>query len=129
MELPNFLFRLVFSVHYDLCHICSNPFKHALQWTGQAKYVPNSRQREMNKGSGVSSAASISVGSRPQGSEMLSSMLAASSPEHQKQILGERLYPLVQKQKVLQVHYRHLLSTFEEIILSHPLLYKYEHQH
>jgi hypothetical protein len=119
MELPNFLFRLVFSVHYDLCHICSDPFKHALQWTGQAKYVPNSRQREMNKGSGVSSAASISVGSR----------LAASSPEHQKQILGERLYPLVQKQKVLQVHYRHLLSTFEEIILSHPLLYKYEHQH
>lgn len=118
MELPNFLFRLVFSIHYDSCHICSDLCENALQWTGQAKYVPNGRQREMNKGSGVSSTASISVGSGPQGSEMLSSMLAASSPEHQKQILGERLYPLVQKQKVLQVHYRCLLSIFEENVLS-----------
>ncbi|GMY25062.1 polyadenylate-binding protein 7 [Fagus crenata] len=69
------------------------------QRIGQAKYVPNGRQREMNKGSGVSSTASNSVGDGPQGSEMLSSTLAAASPELQKQILGERLYPLVQKQK------------------------------
>jgi hypothetical protein len=96
MELPNFLIRLVVSVHYDSCHICSDLCKHALQRAGLAKYVPNGRQHEMNKGSGVSSTASISIGSGPQGSGMLSSML----PEHQKQILGERLYPLVLKHKV-----------------------------
>lgn len=67
------------------------------QRTGQAKYVPNGHQSEMSKGSGISSTASNSVGVGSQGSEMLSSMLAAASPEQQKQILGERLYPLVQK--------------------------------
>lgn len=55
----------------------------------------------MNKGSGVSSTASNSVGGGSQGPEMLSSMLAAASPEQQKQILGERLFPLVQKHKVM----------------------------
>lgn len=70
----------------------------SLQQTGQAKSVPTGRQREMNKG-GVSSAASNSVGVVVQ-PEMLSSMLAAASPEQQKQILGEQLYPLVHKQKV-----------------------------
>ena len=88
-----------------MCRTCSNFCQHAMQQIGQAKYVPNGRQREMNKGSGVSSTASNSVGDGPQGSEMLSSTLAAASPELQKQILGERLYPLVRKQKVLQVHY------------------------
>lgn len=68
------------------------------QRTGQAKYVPNGRQREMNKGPGVLSAAPSSVGSGAQ-SETLSTMLAASTPEHQKQIIGERLYPLVQQHK------------------------------
>lgn len=76
---------------------------HVLQRTGQAKYVPNGRQRELNKGSGVSSTGSNSVGAGPQGSETLSSMLAAATPEQQKQILGERLYPLVLKQKVIPV--------------------------
>ncbi|KAM2242422.1 hypothetical protein ACFX1S_009380 [Malus domestica] len=80
-----------------------NPLLHSAkdsnnpQRTGQAKSVPNGRQREMNKG-GVSSAASNSVGVVVQ-PEMLSSMLAAASPEQQKQILGEQLYPLVHKQK------------------------------
>ncbi|KAM4078488.1 hypothetical protein ACB094_09G041300 [Castanea mollissima] len=69
------------------------------QRTGQAKYVPNGHQREMSKGSGVSSTASNSGGVAQQGAEMLSSMLAAASPEQRKQILGERLYPLVQKYK------------------------------
>lgn len=69
------------------------------QRAGQAKYVPNGRSHEMSKGSGIPSAASNSVGTGSQGSEMLSSMLAAASPEQQKQILGEHLYPLVQKQK------------------------------
>ncbi|XVE61591.1 hypothetical protein DITRI_Ditri06bG0052900 [Diplodiscus trichospermus] len=63
----------------------------------QAKYLPNGRAQEMNKGSGVPPAASNSVAALSQGSEMLSSMLAAASPEQQKTILGERLYPLVQK--------------------------------
>ena len=85
-----------------------------MQRAGQAKYAPNGRQHEMDKGSGVSSTASISIGSGPQVSGMLSSML----PEHQKQILGERLYPLVLKHKVWQVHYGHLLSISEENILS-----------
>ncbi|XWS43500.1 hypothetical protein CRYUN_Cryun16bG0109400 [Craigia yunnanensis] len=67
------------------------------QRAGQAKYVPNGRAREVNKGSGVPPAASNSVTALSHGSEMLSSMLAAASPEQQKTILGERLYPLVQK--------------------------------
>ncbi|GMI79708.1 poly(A) binding protein 7 [Hibiscus trionum] len=50
------------------------------QRSGKAKHVPNSQARELT-----------------QGTEMLSSMLAAASPEQQKTILGERLYPLVQK--------------------------------
>ncbi|KAE8717033.1 Polyadenylate-binding protein 7 [Hibiscus syriacus] len=68
-----------------------------LQRGGQAKYVPNGRAREVNKGSRVPQSASNSVAAISQGSEMLSSMLAAASPEQQKTILGERLYPLVQK--------------------------------
>lgn len=35
--------------------------------------------------------------------DMLNGMLAAPSPEQQKQILGERLYPLVEKHKVNNV--------------------------
>ncbi|KAK3010112.1 hypothetical protein RJ639_010711 [Escallonia herrerae] len=64
------------------------------QRAGQVKYVPNGRLLESNKGTGVSSVAPNTAGSGPEGSEMLSSMLAAASPEEQKQILGERLYPL-----------------------------------
>ncbi|KAK4392127.1 Polyadenylate-binding protein 7 [Sesamum angolense] len=37
----------------------------------------------------------IGAGPGAEGSEMLSSVLAAAPPEQQKQILGERLYPLV----------------------------------
>ncbi|OMO84051.1 hypothetical protein COLO4_22263 [Corchorus olitorius] len=72
----------------------SNP-----QRVGQAKYIANGRAaRDVSKGSGVQQAASNSVSAvTSQGSEMLSSMLAAASPEQQKTILGERLYPLVQK--------------------------------
>ncbi|KAF2289818.1 hypothetical protein GH714_038797 [Hevea brasiliensis] len=69
------------------------------QRAGQANYVPNARTREAGKGSGVSYAVPTSLGPASQGSEMLSSMLAAASPEEQKQILGERLYPLVKKHK------------------------------
>lgn len=77
-----------------------------LQQTGQAKYVPNGRAREVNKGS-AGGAAAAPAGSNSaaaaltQGTEMLSSMLAAALPEQQKTILGERLYPLVQKHQVI----------------------------
>ncbi|KAF8042727.1 hypothetical protein BT93_A1145 [Corymbia citriodora subsp. variegata] len=64
-----------------------------------ARYVPNGHSREMNNGAGVTSSVPDSAGSDQQGTEMLSSMLAAASPEQQKQILGERLYPLVHKHK------------------------------
>lgn len=42
----------------------------------------------------------ISGGVGAEGSEMLSSLLAASPPEQQKHILGERLYPLVAHHQV-----------------------------
>ncbi|KAE8661167.1 Polyadenylate-binding protein 7 [Hibiscus syriacus] len=77
--------------------IISSKDQSNLQRGGQAKYVPNGRPREVNKGSRVLQAASNSVAAVSQGSEMLSSMLAAASPEQQKTILGERLFPLVQK--------------------------------
>ncbi|KAL5975064.1 hypothetical protein ACLOJK_031740 [Asimina triloba] len=72
------------------------------QRAGQTKYVPSGRQREMNNATAVASPASNSVGAAASqsGSEMLSSLLAAASPHHQKQILGERLFPLVKKHKL-----------------------------
>ena len=76
-----------------------------MQRSGQIKYVPSGRQREMEKGSGVSSPGSNSAGGSPVGSDMLHSMLAAAAPEQQKQILGEHLYPHVQKLKVVPVLY------------------------
>ncbi|XP_023764654.2 polyadenylate-binding protein 7 [Lactuca sativa] len=68
------------------------------QRTGQVKYAPNGRSsRDMNKGITISSSSSPS--NSGEGAEMLSSMLAAASPEIQKQMLGERLYPLVNQHK------------------------------
>ncbi|GAY33336.1 hypothetical protein CUMW_006780 [Citrus unshiu] len=64
---------------------------------GQSKYVPNGRIRELNKGSGVSLGTFNSGGVMARKPDMLNGMLAAASPEQQKQILGERLYPLVEK--------------------------------
>ncbi|GAU15989.1 hypothetical protein TSUD_338600, partial [Trifolium subterraneum] len=68
------------------------------QRTGQAKYIPGGRHREMEKGSGFSCSGSNSGGGS-QGSEVLHSMLANATPEQQKEILGEHLYMLVQKLK------------------------------
>ncbi|KAK2373603.1 polyadenylate-binding protein [Trifolium repens] len=68
------------------------------QRTGQAKYVPGGRHREMEKGSGFSCSGSNSGGGA-QGSEVLHNMLANATPEQQKEILGEHLYMLVQKLK------------------------------
>ncbi|MBA0591472.1 hypothetical protein Gorai_020147 [Gossypium raimondii] len=70
------------------------------QQTGQAKSVPNGQAREVNKGPGGGAAAAALT----QGTEMLSSMLAAASPEQQKTILGERLYPLIQKHQVINFY-------------------------
>ncbi|KAL3839731.1 hypothetical protein ACJIZ3_024322 [Penstemon smallii] len=52
--------------------------------------------REMNRGSAA--FRPLLIASRPggaEGSEMLSSLLAAAPPKKQKQILGERIFPLV----------------------------------
>ncbi|XP_019186122.1 PREDICTED: polyadenylate-binding protein 7 isoform X1 [Ipomoea nil] len=65
------------------------------QRAGQGKYVSSGSLHDMNKASTASTAVPIPDGSGAEGPEMLSSLLAAASPEQQKQILGERLYPLV----------------------------------
>lgn len=71
------------------------------QRTGQIKYIPNGRVREINRGSsGVSSPAYNSFGFGSHGPDTLSSMLAAASPQNQKRILGERLFPIVNKHQV-----------------------------
>ncbi|XP_008778836.2 polyadenylate-binding protein 7-like [Phoenix dactylifera] len=64
------------------------------QRSGQMKYAPNEHQHEMDNSLMVPSAASNS-----QEMEILSSMLGAATPQQQKQILGEHLFPLVQKHK------------------------------
>ncbi|CAJ1890077.1 unnamed protein product [Sphenostylis stenocarpa] len=68
------------------------------QRTGQPKYIPSGRQRDIEKASGSSSADSNS-GRGSHGPEMLHSLLAGADPEQQKDILGEHLYMLVQKLK------------------------------
>lgn len=78
-----------------------NAFMNVLQ---RVRYIPNGRGREVNRGStGLSSAAAAVAIPGPPSPGMLSSMLAAASPEQQKQILGERLYPLVSNHKVHNV--------------------------
>ncbi|XP_072066088.1 polyadenylate-binding protein 7-like isoform X2 [Arachis hypogaea] len=63
------------------------------QQSGQAIFVLGGHRNVMEKGSGISSSGGS------QGSEMLHSMLATAVPEQQKQILGERLFPLIKKLK------------------------------
>ncbi|CAN0926240.1 Polyadenylate-binding protein 7 [Linum grandiflorum] len=65
-----------------------SPKDHNNQRIPQTKYVPSGRSRESSKGSSNSSGGST---------EMLSTMLAAASPESQKNMLGEYLYPLVEQ--------------------------------
>ncbi|PIA54879.1 hypothetical protein AQUCO_00901051v1 [Aquilegia coerulea] len=76
-----------------------HPLKDSSHQQRGQKYMTNGRSREWNNVSAVSSAAYNSAGPGSEGLEMLSSMLAAASPQQQKQILGERLYPLVEKLK------------------------------
>ncbi|KAK9755528.1 hypothetical protein RND81_01G031900 [Saponaria officinalis] len=63
------------------------------QRDGQVTYAAHGR-RDGNKTSSVNAIVCA-----PEGTENLSSMLAASNPSQQKQILGERLYPLVYNRK------------------------------
>lgn len=79
--------------------------------------MPNGRVREMSKGSGISSSVTSSVGTGSEGSDMLSSKLSAAPPEQQKQILGERLYPLVHKHKVI-LAYLHSWCIARKIVFS-----------
>ncbi|XP_062115151.1 polyadenylate-binding protein 7 [Humulus lupulus] len=62
------------------------------QRNGQTKYLPNGRLREINRGS-----SGFSSHHHHQGLETLSSMLSAASPQNQKRMLGDRLFPLVSK--------------------------------
>ncbi|XP_017251664.1 polyadenylate-binding protein 7 isoform X1 [Daucus carota subsp. sativus] len=81
------------------------------QGSGHASYVPNGRARGVNKGTTASSVPMNSDGTEglempvpmnpdgTEGLEMLSSRLAAASPDQQKQMLGDRLFPLVNQLK------------------------------
>ncbi|KAL2509150.1 Polyadenylate-binding protein 7 [Forsythia ovata] len=62
-----------------------------LQRSRDVKYMPNGHSHEINEGSAAETGS--------EGSEALSSMLAAAPPDQQKQILGEHLYPLVSQHK------------------------------
>ncbi|KAK8957791.1 putative polyadenylate-binding protein [Platanthera zijinensis] len=61
----------------------------------QARYLQNGRHGDMSNVPPPAHSAS----SNPQETEMLSSMLAAAPLQQQKQMLGERLFPLIQKLK------------------------------
>ncbi|KAI3908269.1 hypothetical protein MKX01_027291 [Papaver californicum] len=72
----------------------------------QNKYITNvQKMREMKNGpdrvssiAGPKSVGGVAATSQPlEGLKTLSTMLAAASPQHQKQMLGECLYPLVFK--------------------------------
>ncbi|KAK8588737.1 hypothetical protein V6N13_087637 [Hibiscus sabdariffa] len=73
----------------------------------QGKNARSGRAREVSKGCGAAPVGSNSVAAlAPVGSNSVAAltqgteiMLPAASPEQQKTILGERLYPLVQKQQ------------------------------
>lgn len=62
----------------------------------QTMYPQNRRQGDMNN-----VPLALSASSSPQGMESLSSRLAAAPLPQQKQMLGERLFPLVQNHKVI----------------------------
>ncbi|PWA78576.1 poly(A) binding protein 7 [Artemisia annua] len=59
--------------------------------SGQFRFAPNGRAHDVNNG-GPNSSGSVGVGS-----EMLTENLSDASPEIQKHILGERLFPLVKQ--------------------------------
>ncbi|KAK6152347.1 hypothetical protein DH2020_014982 [Rehmannia glutinosa] len=65
------------------------------QHVGHFNYDPNGHPHEINIGSTSVQPIVIAGGLGAEGSEMLSSLLAAAPPAQQKHILGDRLYPLV----------------------------------
>lgn len=74
-----------------------------LQGGGHAQYVPNGSARELKKGTTASFVPTNTDGT--EGLEMLSSRLAAASPDQQKQMLGDRLFPLINQLKVPLLYY------------------------
>lgn len=86
------------------------------QQIGQSKYVPNGHQN-INNGSGVMAPGAASNSQR--GTEVLSSVLAAAAPPQQKQMLGERLFPLVQSLKVIS----NIISVCEDLFLYADALF------
>ena len=99
-----------------MLNILNSIFGLLLQGSGHASYVPNGRARGVNKGTTASSVPMNSDGTEglempvpmnpdgTEGLEMLSSRLAAASPDQQKQMLGDRLFPLVNQLKVLLLY-------------------------
>ncbi|KAL0914688.1 hypothetical protein M5K25_015056 [Dendrobium thyrsiflorum] len=73
----------------------SNHSLNSLKDNNSQQFVQNGRRWGMNNLPLVLSASS----NNPQGMELLSSRLAAAPLQQQKQMLGERLFPLVQKLK------------------------------
>ncbi|GAB2257698.1 hypothetical protein Droror1_Dr00013858 [Drosera rotundifolia] len=64
------------------------------QRNGPVRYAPNFRH-ELNRSSGMSSPSTASNGTSCLPDEDWSSMLSSVEPERQKELIGERLYPLV----------------------------------
>lgn len=73
--------------------MCSD---HLLKWGPEEDKVPNHQMHDLVNGLAVPTSAA----SKSQGMDLLRSMLASASPQQQKQMVGEHLFPLVQKQKV-----------------------------
>lgn len=60
---------------------------------------PNGMVMSGQMGAGGPAAPSAVLPGQEQGGHLTTAMLAAAAPEQQKQMLGERLYPLVQMQQ------------------------------
>lgn len=60
---------------------------------------PNGMVMPGQMGAGAPAAPSAVLPGQEQGGHLTTAMLAAAAPEQQKQMLGERLYPLVQMQQ------------------------------
>lgn len=74
---------------------------------GQSKHVVTNHAHE-NKGPGVTSWALNSTSAIKQKWQTINNMIASTSPKQHKQVLGEKLYPLVEKHQVKKFIYNHL---------------------
>ncbi|PIN08952.1 Polyadenylate-binding protein (RRM superfamily) [Handroanthus impetiginosus] len=83
-------------LHQSTRSLVSSKDSNIQQHSGLVKY---SKSGLLNKGSPAVQPASVATSLGVERTDILSSLLAAASPERQKQILGERLYPLVGQHK------------------------------